>query len=120
MAANESWIVSQAPCRKSGQNAATLLGRGADRAGKPQGRRRQQKAVAPARAQPFGQRREVPQLAQVHAQLEQAMLVQRQCRAASVEGARGLGFDRVVVRDQGGQARVRDPLQQALVAPIQH
>ena len=48
------------------------------------------------------------------------MLVQRQSRAAAGAGRGGQTFDCVVVGDQGHQARIGDPLQQPLVAPLQH
>ena len=48
------------------------------------------------------------------------MLVQRQSRAAAGPRRGGQAFDRVVVGDQGHQARIGDPLQQPLVAPLQH
>ncbi len=46
--------------------------------GSPQRRRGEQEAAAVVGAQPVGKLRQAPDLAQVHAGLEQAVLVQRQ------------------------------------------
>ena len=67
--------------------------------------------------------RQVPDLAEVDAELEQAMLVQRQRRAViacSSHGRDGMGLDGVVVGDQRDQPAVGDPLQQPLVAAVEH
>jgi adenine phosphoribosyltransferase len=75
----------------------------------------------PVRAQPLGQRRQVPELAQVDALLEQAMLVQGQRGAAALGFAGGrVGLDRIVVGDQHRQAAVGDPLQQLRIAAVEH
>ena len=71
-------------------------------------------------AQPARQLAEVPDLAQVNAELEQAVLVQRQGRAAARVADRRMRLDRVVVGDQHRQAAVGDPLQQLGIATVEH
>src|SRR4030095_11508344 len=71
---------------------------GSDSAGKPQRRRRQQEAGAPVGAQPLRELGEIPQLAQVQAELEQAVRMQRQARVVlAFAGLRRIGLDREVV-----------------------
>ena len=56
----------------------------------------------------------------MHAQLEQAVLVQRQRRAAAVAVPRRVGLDGVVVSGDGGHPAVGDPAQQLLVGAVEH
>src|SRR5262245_57776681 len=70
--------------------------RRADRTGQAQRRRGQEEAVAPVLAQPGRQRRELPELAEIDAELEQAVLVQRQHRMAAGARRRRHGLDAVV------------------------
>ena len=66
-------------------------GRGrADGAGQAQGRRGEQEAGPAVLPEPGGEFAQVPQLAQVHAELEQAVLVQGQ-RPRKRPGAAGAG-----------------------------
>src|SRR5688500_19785140 len=74
-----------------------------DRAGEPQRRGGEQEAVAPVGAQPVGERGETPELPQVDPELEQAMLVEGELRAAAIARAGRVRFDRVVVGDQAGE-----------------
>ena len=76
--------------------------------------RGQQEAERPRSAQPVRQLGQVPDLAQVHAELEQAMLVQRQRGAVAGCVRRRVRLDRIVVGDQRRQAAVGDPLAAAL------
>ena len=54
------------------------------------------------------------------AQLEQAVLVQRQGGAIVAAGLRGGRFDGVVVGDHGHQTGLGHPLQQLVVTPVEH
>src|SRR5215813_499286 len=79
--------------------------------GQAQRWRGQQEAAAAMRAQPSGKLAEIPDLAQIHTELEQTMLVQRQGRTGSWMRERRMRFHRIVVRDQGCKPGVGDPLQ---------
>ncbi|MCY1513351.1 hypothetical protein D9M68_478430 [compost metagenome] len=75
-------------------------------------------SVAP---QPLRQRREIPELAQVDAQPEQAGLVQRQPLALrAIVLLVGIALDGEIVGDQDGDPAFVDPAQQALVPAVQH
>src|SRR4029077_18694390 len=74
-------------------------------------------------AQPVGQLAQVPDLAEVDAELEQTMRVQRQRGAmigVLVAWPRGYAFHGVVVGDERNRTRIRDPLLQPRVAPIEY
>ena len=91
--------------------------RRADGAGKAQRRRGQKEAAAVVGAQPVRQLREAPQLAQVDAGPEQAVLVQRQGRALAGPQSHVVDLHRVVVGDEGDQLGLGDPLLQAPSPP---
>ena len=65
------------------------------------------KRLRPAAAQPARQRRQVPQLTEMDAELEQAMFVQRCLGAAGEVFERRVGFHGEIVGDQNGRARFR-------------
>ena len=62
----------------------------------------------------------MPNFTQVHPEFEQAVLVNGQGGTRAGFGRRRMGFHRIVVGNQGHQARVGDPLQQARIAAFQH
>ncbi len=62
----------------------------------------------------------MPKLAQMHAELEQAMLVKRRGGAAADMLDGGEALDGEIVGDQRGKPAVGDPAQQALVAAIEN
>ncbi len=62
----------------------------------------------------------MPQFTEVHPELEQAVLMERQDGAAiPPRRPGGIGFDGVVVRDEGDDARPSDPVEDAGVAPVE-
>ena len=106
--------------RVSSSRSGSLTSDGGDRgqrrahdAGQPQRRRGEQEAAAVVLAQPRRQLVEVPHLAERHAELEQAQVVDRQERVpARVAVLAEQPLDRVVVGDQRRDLRVGDPLEQ--------
>src|SRR5690606_1683921 len=94
-------------------------GRRTDGARQPQWRRGEQKAVAVVRAQPGGQRRQMPDFAKMDAELEQAMLVQRVEGAAAVMGTGRQALDGIIVGHQDRKPAVGDPLQEPGVATVE-
>src|SRR5205085_3647777 len=95
-------------------------GRRADAPGQTQRRRGREKAVTAVRAQPARELGQVPELAEMDAVLEDAMLVQRHRRMRPRLGdAGGNQLDREVVGDQAGGAAIAHPLQHALVASLE-
>src|SRR3546814_10511861 len=77
-------------------------------------------AAAAVLTQPRGQLVEVPELAQRHAELEEAEVVDRQERVpAGVAVLAQEALNRVVVGHQGGDLRVGDPLEQRLVVGVE-
>ena len=101
------------------QTVATGVTGAAHRAGQTQRRRGQQEARAAVLAQPLRELGEIPELAERHAELEQAQLVQPLVGPAVVAARGRHGFDREVVGGDRGDARRVDPSQQALVAAVE-
>src|SRR5438105_234319 len=101
-----------------GSHSGHGRGRRAHRAGQAQRRRSQQKGRALVGTQPLRELGEVPQLAQVQAELEQAVRMQRQARVMlALAGLGRIGLDREVVGADRDDSRVGDPLHQLPVAP---
>src|SRR6185437_3364051 len=93
--------------------------RRADGPGQAQRRRGQQEAIALVGAEPIGELGEIPDLAEIDAELEQAMRVQGQRRAmVLLARPRGKALDRVIVGDERDEAALGDPVQEALVAAV--
>src|SRR5437763_3133719 len=93
------------------------IGGGADGAGEAQRRRGQEEPRAAIGAQPIGQIRQQPDLAEIDAELKEAMRVQWQRRAMILgAGARGMRLDRDIVGDEGDEPGFGHPVQQPLVA----
>lgn len=61
----------------------------------------------------------MPKLAEMHAELEQAVLVQGRGRTAADVLDRGKTLDREIVGDQRREPAVGDPLQEAPVAAVE-
>ena len=72
--------------------------------------------------EPFGEVGEVPKFAERDTELEEAVLVEWKRAAAATPLGQALadGFHCEIVRGDGCHAAVGDPLQQALIATIEH
>src|SRR6185503_13611001 len=80
----------------------------------------EEETVALVLAQPVGERREIPQLAEMDAVLEQAVFVQRQHRVRRrLPGSGGEKLHGIVVGGEHREPRIRNPLQQLLVAAVE-
>jgi hypothetical protein len=91
----------------------------ADSTRQPQRRRGEQKAASMMRFQPCIQFVEIPQFAEMDAELEQAMTVQWDEGSRPGRAAWRDRFHRIVVGCNRRDATVGDPLQQAFVSPVQ-
>src|SRR5215813_13834027 len=85
--------------------------RGADGAGKAEGRGGEEEAGAAMGAQPIGELGEIPELAEIDAEAEEAMRVEGEGGAGgAVAIARGMRLDGVIVGDEGDEPAVGHPL----------
>src|SRR5579883_17533 len=107
-------------CPDRGLHRRDRRHRRADGARQAERRGGQEEARAPVLAQPVGELREIPEFAEIDAEAEEAMGVERQGGAARpVAIARGMRLDRVIVRDERDKAALRHPLLQLLVAAVE-